>query len=630
MAYVPDAFLPSRMYASLGLKAAQDMTIADETLYIADTGNRRILIMSLSTGQTWEIGKGILRKPVGVAVDAGRVYVADSGNACAYRFSAAGELEQTYTKPQEATYGANNSFIPQKIAAAEDGSIYLIVDGSVNGLIHMDAGGSFLGFVSSTTVNKSLSEKLLRVILTQEQLDRMMSSTPDSYANVLMSGDGLLFAVNQGAGKRVQCLNYRGSDLFANIAALPTLSNVMDLAMDADGFLYVFDKQGKITEISPEGYLIAQFGGTVSTEDRVGLFVAPSGIAVDRQGQLYCLDRSKNSITVFTPSAGHERVHQALVHYRDGAYEAVAAVLEEELRVNSRSYYGHAYLGKTLLHMQQYEAAAEHFRIGGDKAAYSEAFWRIRDQWIETHAMLLVGVLLLIGAALAVWAKFRPVRRAYDAYACSVPLKTRWADLSLFALRRAVLHPCDTVYEIRSGHMGHYGTATILYALAYASLIFSDLGGGFLFAKDVYEYSIPLNLAYDTAFTALFLMGNYFVAAIRDGKATFRVLYCTVAYALLPLVLLLVPVTLLCNVLTYNERMIVAVIYHGAWVWCCINLFVMLKEAHAYRPSAMVMMLVLTFVFMFVVVIFLSLLYLLAQQLADFVKQLLLEVVLYG
>lgn len=84
---VDDAFLPVGAYLELGLNAAQDLDVKNGLVYIADTNNKRVLILDPARSAVREIGVGILSKPQGVAADEdGRIYVADYANQAVYRF----------------------------------------------------------------------------------------------------------------------------------------------------------------------------------------------------------------------------------------------------------------------------------------------------------------------------------------------------------------------------------------------------------------------------------------------------------------------------------------------------------------------------------------------------------------
>jgi DNA-binding beta-propeller fold protein YncE len=66
---------------------------------------------------------------------------------------------------------------------------------------------------------------------------------------------------------------------------------IEDIAVDKDGNLYVADFVAhRIQKFSPDGELLASFGGELSKEGN-GRFENPFGIAVDNEGYMYVLDK---------------------------------------------------------------------------------------------------------------------------------------------------------------------------------------------------------------------------------------------------------------------------------------------------------------------------------------------------
>ena len=83
-AYVPLASI--NKLSSESLLNPEDIFVdSKDNIYIADTGNKRILKYDLKTDQITVIGLGELKEPKGVHVDDfGAVYVADYGNKKGY------------------------------------------------------------------------------------------------------------------------------------------------------------------------------------------------------------------------------------------------------------------------------------------------------------------------------------------------------------------------------------------------------------------------------------------------------------------------------------------------------------------------------------------------------------------
>ena len=61
-----DAYMPGNVYLrQAGLKVPEDVFIVGKTMYIADTGNARILIYDMEKETTRELGKGAHTQPRG-------------------------------------------------------------------------------------------------------------------------------------------------------------------------------------------------------------------------------------------------------------------------------------------------------------------------------------------------------------------------------------------------------------------------------------------------------------------------------------------------------------------------------------------------------------------------------------
>ena len=92
-----DAYLPGNAYQKgQGLSQPEDIFIHGGEIYTADTGNARILITSIQTGESREITDDAMVSPSGLFVtDNGDIYVADRGATAVFVFTAAGERKLT-------------------------------------------------------------------------------------------------------------------------------------------------------------------------------------------------------------------------------------------------------------------------------------------------------------------------------------------------------------------------------------------------------------------------------------------------------------------------------------------------------------------------------------------------------
>ncbi|MGN0297982.1 MAG: hypothetical protein ACI4C1_02165, partial [Lachnospiraceae bacterium] len=132
------AYLPYETITKFGeetLNSPSDMFVADDgTIYVADTGNKRIVVGTLEGDYLMSIGEDTLQTPTGVYVTDDGVYVADKAAQAVFIFDKDnGDLIDTYTRPNSPLYGSTNKFEPLKVVVNSSGVMFIISDANTNG-----------------------------------------------------------------------------------------------------------------------------------------------------------------------------------------------------------------------------------------------------------------------------------------------------------------------------------------------------------------------------------------------------------------------------------------------------------------------------------------------------------------
>jgi hypothetical protein len=102
------------------------------------------------------------------------------------------------------------------------------------------------------------------------------------------------------------------------------------------------------------------------------------------------------------------------------------------------------------------------------------------------------------------------------------------------------------------------------------------------------------------------------------------------AYSLFPVVLFALPIALVSNVLTQNEAFIYNFSMNIMWFWAGMMLVIMVMEIHNYSFSETVRNILLTIFTMGLILLTGYILYVLFNQLFDFITAVLQEVGLRG
>ena len=107
-------------------------------------------------------------------------------------------------------------------------------------------------------------------------------------------------------------------------------------------------------------------------------------------------------------------------------------------------------------------------------------------------------------------------------------------------------------------------------------------------------------------------VANWAMTTLFDGKGRFRDIYIGMCYALVPYIIIQLPMILVSNMLTYEEGSFYSVLLSISVVWCVFLVFVGLMEIHDYGPGKTFIFLIVTVVgagvILFLMLVFFSLL----------------------
>ncbi len=209
--------------------------------------------------------------------------------------------------------------------------------------------------------------------------------------------------------------------------------------------------------------------------------------------------------------------------------------------------------------------------------------------------------------------------------------KIRLVDDFVFMFR-FISQPADSFYYIKQNLRGSLLVAFLLYGWVLVVRILSIYLTGFVF--NAYSLSWQIQIETEIIYTVLPIVlwnvASYLVATISDGEGRFRHVIIGSAYSLFPYVLFALPITLLSNLLTLNEAFIYSFSTQLMWFWIGLMLFLMVKEIHNYSVSETVRNVLTTLFTMAMFLLSAYILYVLFNQLYEFVMAVVQEVGLRG
>lgn len=618
-----DAYLPDKTIADLGLKNPQDLFVDhDNMLYIADTGNRRIVKYNIREGRIEKIleYEGF-STPRGIFVtEAGDLYVADAGAKQVFCFTADFAFSKSYSKPETPLFSDTN-FEPNKVAVDVSGNLYLIGEGVYSGVIQLAQTGEFLGYFTVNKTKLSVAEAFKRMIFTREQLDKLVDAVPTTFSNIFLDSAGIVYTTTMGDWKNaVKKHNTAGGNMFKN-TVYSVNDSIVDVYVDGQGIIYSCASTGQIDVHSQNGEVIFSFGSGASNKDIAGLYSTLPALAVDEDQNIWTIDGDKGYLTSFRPTDYAVTVYQAMGLYEQGRYEESLERWTEVLRLNQMSVLAHNGVAKASFHAKQYGEAMLHFRVAGNRTDYSEAFWEVRNVWIQSVMPYvffgLIACLLLSKVLSLADRKKQRLRKGREWISDAISRIPVLKELQFAA--RLSRSPMNRYYDIRRNRKGSVAGATVLYLLFFVVYLLYQTKKGFIYQYvSVEDMDIGGIVAGFFVLLLLFVFCNWLVTSINDGDGTLAQVYMIPAYGSLPLLVSLGAITVLSYGMTYNESFLLTIIKLVGISWSVLLIYLGLMTVHDYSARETVKSLLLTVVFMMIAAVMVLIVLIMAEHLYEF------------
>lgn len=595
-------------------------------MYIADTGNSRILLIQ-DEKVVKVIGENILQKPSGIFVSSdNNIYVADYGRKKVFIFNKEGKVIKEIGKPNEPIYGKNNDFIPKKLVVGKRGDIYVISEGSINGVVQLNNEGRFAGYYGTNKTEMSLNMILQKLFFTSKQKAQLFKKTPPSPTNIAIDDQGLVYTSTNGIkNEAIKKLNIMGINILTSNTEFS--NSLVDIDVDVDGNIYGIDNNGLIYVYNSYGDLLFSFGGKDSEQERIGLLKNPVAISVNKDGYLYVADKERNVVVIYKPTQFAKQVLMGVNLYKQGLYTQSQEIWKDILKMNSSFILSYRALAKAYFKQENYDMALKDFKLAEDQKGYSDAFWQIRNLWLQENTP---KVILLIIFILVLKFIFKKLDKKYRLFNKPREIIKKFNSIKLiqelaFAFR-FFKHPIDSYYELKRRGRASILSATILYIWLLIIQIISIFITGFVFSKtkiSQVEFSTVIISTYVPLI--LWVVANYLVSTINDGEGRLKDVYIGTIYSLTPYLVIILPVQILSNGLTLNESFIYNFSLLIAKTWSAILLVMMVKEIHNYTIKETIKNIFLTIFTMILIVLILFIVVILFNQEIEFIKSIIQE-----
>ncbi len=176
-----------------------------------------------------------------------------------------------------------------------------------------------------------------------------------------------------------------------------------------------------------------------------------------------------------------------------------------------------------------------------------------------------------------------------------------------------IFHPFDGFWDLvheKRGSLLAAHTWLFLFLLTYVMRLMLT---NFQFITAPLQYINIYEQCGSLLFPFLILcLSNWSLSTLFDGKGRFKDIYMAMCYALVPYVLIQLPMILISHMISFDEAAYYSVLASVSVIWCVFLAFVGLMQVHDYSPGKNLVFLVATIfgalVILFLILVFFSLL----------------------
>ena len=429
-AYTPDGNVSGTDVGTTAFKEPQDICVSDAgEVYVADTGNNRIVVMDNKMTKVNRIIDSFTRDgaedhfnaPYGVCVsENNQLYVADSNNARVVELTPEGEFIKIVNEPKSEILEDNFAFIPLKVTVDYADRIYVISKGAFEGILVFEANGDFSGYFGTIEVKISVWEKFWRRFASKEERSNTQLYIPTEFTGIDVDSGGFIYASNIDSDgiQAVRRLNPQGKDVIqkgenGNVGGDIRIgkygdysgpSEIVDVVYRDKGKYSLLDrKRGRVFTYDKEGNLLYIFGGIGL---QMGTFQTPVAIeAID--DEIIVLDAGRNTILKFRETNYGALINDAVGLRFDGDETQAIDKWQQVLKLDENNELANNGIGKAYLTAGDNKKAMHYFELGMNKKYYSIAFKRYRNQILADNLGWIMTIVIILIAGLVIWSKIR-------------------------------------------------------------------------------------------------------------------------------------------------------------------------------------------------------------------------------
>ena len=654
--YSPDAYTAISSIGSdymgleLPIENPGDM-VTDEALnvYIADTGNNRIVVLDRYYKVNFTISEfsndqGVpdrLTAPQGVFVSEPNekygklIWVCDTGSNRIVVFDEFGNFQRIVEEPESSLFDQDSVYKPVAIAVDAYNRLYVVSSTTYQGVIVMTDEGEFTGFIGAQAVPMTAWEIIWRRFQTKEQREASEQKVSTEFNNITINkSKGLVYVTTstieegavagaikgkdkKGTNSPVKLLNANGSEIMRrngfwmpageidfssrSTDEITGVSTIIDAAVGPEDTWSIIDeKRNRIYTYDFDGNLLFAFGDNGTMLGNLG-----SIEAVAYQGtNMLVLDKTNDNITVFQRTEYGDILLDAIAAEATQDFDLAINLWTDVLKRNSNFDSAYVGIGQAMYRNKDYANSLTYFESAYDTDNWSNSYKEIRKEWMSTYFLLLLLIIVVVIVGISMF--FKWMAKINKRVATSGKKRTFGQEIAYGF--HIILHPFDGFWDLKHEKRGSVRGAIFFILLAIATFYYQAIGQGYLLDPFASLASVWAQIFGVLVPLFLFVLANWCLTTLFEGEGSFKDIFIACSYSLLPIPLLVIPVTIYSNFCITTETDIIGFISTFAFIWLGLLVFFGTMVTHDYSMGKNVITVLGTIVGM-VFIMFLAVLF---------------------
>jgi hypothetical protein len=191
-----------------------------------------------------------------------------------------------------------------------------------------------------------------------------------------------------------------------------------------------------------------------------------------------------------------------------------------------------------------------------------------------------------------------------------------------------IVHPFDGFWDMKYDGKGKVRVALVILALVVISIILQNQFAGFLVNYNDPRYLNSITQLLTIVFPFfLWCVSNWAITTLMDGEGKFKEIVMATGYALVPIVLLYVPIPIASRFMVEEETAFYYLVISISSIWFVALLFVGTMTVHQYTAFKTIMTMILTVIVMGIIVFLGTLVMSMMQQIYEFIVNIYREII---